>query len=178
MQFCGADRLCFSAIKPLSERNLKDASAKRNETSEANSLLAPENTSRLGDQSEYILKCSPYHDPVYRTKEMLSASFSHVQEPFQLYTGTNEQDLRNSLSTISTAFTDYSSLKFKECRAVSAVTGRSVHSSSTMSSDLMDKLSQALSPGDKTIVSTVPELDYIWQYEYLTFLVLLNNSLI
>ena len=44
----------------------------------------------------------------------------------------------------------------------------------TMSSDLMDKSSQAFSPGAKTMVSTLPELDYIWQYEYIPFLVLLN----
>jgi hypothetical protein len=56
-QFCSADRLCLSAIKPRSERNLKDASAKRNGTSEANSLVATENTFRLGDQSEHIHKC-------------------------------------------------------------------------------------------------------------------------
>ncbi|XP_047047495.1 uncharacterized protein LOC124652519 isoform X2 [Lolium rigidum] len=99
-QFCGADTLRLSAIKPPSERNLKDVPAKRNVTSEANSLVATENTSRLGDQ------------------------------------------------------------------AISAVGRRSVHSSSTMSSDLMDKLSQAFLPGDKTIVSTVPELDYIWQGDF------------
>ncbi|KAM0912614.1 hypothetical protein ACQ4PT_012689 [Festuca glaucescens] len=165
-QFCGADRLRLSAIKPPSERNLKDAPAKRNVTSEANSLVATENTSRL-DQSEHILKCGPYHDPVYRTKEMLSNSFSHVQESSQLYMRTDEQDLRNSLSTsISKASTDYNNLKFKECQAVLAMARRYVHSSSTMSSDLMDKLSQAFLPGDKTIVSTVPELDYIWQGDF------------
>ncbi|KAM0851073.1 hypothetical protein ACQ4PT_052660 [Festuca glaucescens] len=125
-QFCGADRLRLSAIKPPIERNLKDASAKRIVTSEANSL-----------------------------------------EPSQLYMRTDEQDLRNSLS-ISTnkASTVNNILKFKECQAVSAVARRSVHSSSNMSSDLMDKLSQAFLPGDKTIVSTVPELDYIWQGDF------------
>jgi hypothetical protein len=96
-----------------------------------------------------------------------------------MYMRTDEKNLRNSLSTsIGTTSTDNSSLKSKDCRAVSAVTGRSIHSSSTMSSDLMDKLSQSFSPGDKTIVSTVPELDYIWQYEYLTALVLLDYYLI
>jgi hypothetical protein len=178
-QFCGADTLRLSAIKPPSERNLKDVPAKRNVTSEANSLVGTENTSRLGDQSDHILKCGPYHNTVYRTKEMLSNSFSHAQESSQLYMRTDDQDLRNSLSSsISKASTGYNNLKFKECQAISAVGRRSVHSSSTMSSDLMDKLSQAFLPGDKTIVSTVPELDYIWQYEYLTFLVLLNYYLI
>ncbi|CAM0949997.1 unnamed protein product [Alopecurus aequalis] len=98
-QFCGADRLRLSAIEPSGERNLKDASAKRNGISEANRLVATENTSRL-DQSEHILKCGP------------------------------------------------------------------IHSSSTMPSDLMDTLSQSFKPGDKTIVSTIPELDYIWQGDF------------
>lgn len=165
--FCGADRLRSSSINPPSERSFKDASAKRNGTPEANSLVATENTFRLGDQSEHILKCGPYHDPIHRTKDMLSTSFSHVQEPSQLYLRTNQQDLRYSSSTsISTASTEYSSLKFKERRAVSPVTGRPVHGSSTMSSDLMDKLSQAFSPGDTKVVSTVPELDYIWQGDF------------
>uniref|UniRef100_A0A453LMI1 PHD-type domain-containing protein n=1 Tax=Aegilops tauschii subsp. strangulata TaxID=200361 RepID=A0A453LMI1_AEGTS len=61
-QFCGVDKLGLSAMKPLSERNLKDASAKRNKMSEATEKA----TSRLADQSDRILKCGPYHDPVYR----------------------------------------------------------------------------------------------------------------
>uniref|UniRef100_A0A453LMJ0 PHD-type domain-containing protein n=2 Tax=Aegilops tauschii subsp. strangulata TaxID=200361 RepID=A0A453LMJ0_AEGTS len=111
-QFCGVDKLGLSAMKPLSERNLKDASAKRNKMSEATEKA----TSRLADQSDRILKCGPYHDPVYRPKDMSS--------------------------------------------------GRSVPSSSTISSDPMDKSSRGFSPVDKTIVSTVPELDYIWQGDF------------
>lgn len=81
--------------------------------------------------------------------------------------------------TCSQQFTAVHSRGQKTCsQQFTAVGRRPVHSSSTMSSDLMDKLSQAFLPGDKTIVSTVPELDYIWQYEYLTFLVLLNYYLI
>uniref|UniRef100_A0A8I6YKZ5 PHD-type domain-containing protein n=1 Tax=Hordeum vulgare subsp. vulgare TaxID=112509 RepID=A0A8I6YKZ5_HORVV len=136
-QFCGVDKLGLSAMKPLSERNLKDASAKRNKMSEATEKV----TSRSAGQSDHILKCGPYHDP--------------------------DQDLRSSSSTsMRTASTDYSSLKFKDCRAVSAVTGRSVPSSSTISSDPIDKSSRGFSPVDKTIVSTVPELDYIWQGDF------------
>uniref|UniRef100_A0A8R7UIT2 AIPP2-like SPOC-like domain-containing protein n=2 Tax=Triticum urartu TaxID=4572 RepID=A0A8R7UIT2_TRIUA len=111
-QFCGVDKLGLSAMKPLSERNLKDASAKRNKTSEATEKA----TSRSADQSDRILKCGPYHDPVYRPKDTSS--------------------------------------------------GRSVPSSSTISSDPMDKSSRGFSPLDKTIVSTVPELDYIWQGDF------------
>ncbi|KAM3277651.1 hypothetical protein ACQJBY_045507 [Aegilops geniculata] len=111
-QFCGVDKLGLSAMKPLSERNLKDASAKRNKTSEATEKA----TSRSADQSDRILKCGPYHDPVYRPKDTSS--------------------------------------------------GRSVPSSSTISSDPMDKSSRGFSPVDKTIVSTVPELDYIWQGDF------------
>lgn len=111
-QFSGVDKLCLSAMKPLSERNLKDASAKRNKTSEATEKA----TSRSADQSDRILKCGPYHDPVYRPKDTSS--------------------------------------------------GRSVPSSSTISSDPMDKSSRGFSPVDKTIVSTVPELDYIWQGDF------------
>ena len=111
-QFCGVDKLGLSAMKPLSERNLKDASAKKNKTSEATEKA----TSRSADQSDRILKCGPYHDPVYRPKDTSS--------------------------------------------------GRSVPSSSTISSDPMDKSSRGFSPVDKTIVSTVPELDYIWQGDF------------
>ncbi|KAF7060635.1 hypothetical protein CFC21_067415 [Triticum aestivum] len=111
-QFCGVDKLGLSAMKPLSERNLKDASAKRNKTSEATEKA----TSRSADQSDRILKCGPYHDPVYRPKDTSS--------------------------------------------------GRSVPSSSTISSDPMDKSSRGFSPLDKAIVSTVPELDYIWQGDF------------
>ncbi|VAI35945.1 hypothetical protein VPH35_092137 [Triticum aestivum] len=111
-QFCGVDKLGLSAMKPLSERNLKDASAKKNKTSEATEKA----TSRSADQSDRILKCGPYHDTVYRPKDTSS--------------------------------------------------GRSVPSSSTISSDLMDKSSRCFSPVDNTIVSTVPELDYIWQGDF------------
>ncbi|KQJ86829.1 uncharacterized protein LOC100846635 [Brachypodium distachyon] len=127
-QFCAVDKLSLSGIKPSSECNMKDSSVKRNKTSEAgNDLVATEKaTSRLADQSEHILKCDAYHDPL--------------------------------------SSTDNSNLKFSQ--AVPAMTGRSVHSSSTMSSDSVDKSIQGFSPVDTTIVSTVPELDYIWQGDF------------
>ncbi|XP_051186861.1 ASI1-immunoprecipitated protein 2 isoform X2 [Lolium perenne] len=69
--------------------------------------------------------------------------------------------------TCSQQFTAVHSRGQKTCsQQFTAVGRRPVHSSSTMSSDLMDKLSQAFLPGDKTIVSTVPELDYIWQGDF------------
>jgi hypothetical protein len=98
-QFCAVDKLSLSAIKPLSEQNLNEASNKRNTTSETSNLVATEKTTcRSADQSEQILKCGAY------------------QSSMQNY-----------------------------------------HS---------DGSHQVFSSGDEQIASTVPELNYIWQYEY------------
>lgn len=93
-----------------------------------------------------------------------------------LCSGAQRSVFQNSEASHSDDLKDASAKRNGLSEAHSLV-GRSIHSRSTVSSDLMDKLSQGFSPGDKTIVSTAPELDYIWQYEYPTFLVLLNYLL-
>ncbi|TVU50462.1 hypothetical protein EJB05_01834 [Eragrostis curvula] len=63
-QFCAVDKLRLSAIKPLSERNLKEASAKRNLTPGSSTLVTTEQaTSRSADQSEQIVKFGDYQNP-------------------------------------------------------------------------------------------------------------------
>ncbi|BAF29701.1 Os12g0433200 [Oryza sativa Japonica Group] len=149
-QFCSVDKLSLSAVKPMSERNMKDSSAKRNKTFEATNVIAAEKAaSRPADQSEHIVKCGPSHNPMCRPKDLLSTSFGHVKKPSQLYGQTNEQDMRNTSS--NKASTDGSKLKPNECQTVSVKTGRLVDGSLTMPDALMDKS------------STVPELDFIWQ---------------
>lgn len=149
-QFCSVDKLSLSAVKPMSERNMKDSSAKRNKTFEATNMIAAEKAaSRPADQSEHIVKCGPSHNPMCRPKDLLSTSFGHVKKPSQLYGQTNEQDMRNTSS--NKASTDGSKLKPNECQTVSVKTGRLVDGSLTMPDALMDKS------------STVPELDFIWQ---------------
>jgi hypothetical protein len=99
-QFCAVDKLRLSAIKPLSERNLKEAASnKRNITSETGTLVATESTTcRSADKSEQILKCGAYQNSIPNHRK--------------------------------------------------------------------DESCQVFSAGDEQIASTLPELDYIWQYEY------------
>ncbi|RLN35258.1 uncharacterized protein C2845_PM03G30460 [Panicum miliaceum] len=165
-QFCAVDKLRVSAVKPLSERNLKDASAKRNRMSETSTSVAIEkDASRSGNQSEQILKCGTYQNPIYGPKDVLPASFSHVKKPSQLSARANEQDMKYILSTQgSTASVDYSKLKFKDDHpTLSAATGTSADNGRTMPSDRRDESAQAFSIGDEPKASTVPELDWIWQ---------------
>ncbi|CAN6173798.1 unnamed protein product [Urochloa humidicola] len=83
-QFCSVDKLRVSAVKPLSERNLKDASAKRNRTSETSTSAATEKVaSKPGNQPEQILNSS-YQNLIYGPKDVLPASFSHVKKPSPL----------------------------------------------------------------------------------------------
>ncbi|KAG2633908.1 hypothetical protein PVAP13_2NG253800 [Panicum virgatum] len=147
-QFCAVDKLRVSAVKPLSERNLKDASAKRNRMSETSTSAATEkDASRPGNQSEQILKCGTYQNPLYGPKDVLPASFSHVKKPSPL-----------------SASVDSSKLKFKdEHTTLSAATGISADNGRTMPSDRRDESAQAFSTGDEPMASTVPELDWIWQ---------------
>ncbi|CAN6217113.1 unnamed protein product [Urochloa humidicola] len=73
-----------SGVKPLSERNLKDVSAKRNRTSETSTSAATEKVaSKPGNQSEQILN-STYQNLIYGPKDVLPASFSHVKKPSPL----------------------------------------------------------------------------------------------
>lgn len=154
-QFCAIDKLRVSAVKPLSERNLKDASAKRNRTSETNTSAATEKAARSGNQSEQILKCGNYQNPVYGPKDVLPASFGHLKKPSPL------------AAPGSTASVDYSKLKFKDdYPTLSATTGTSADNGRTMPTDRRDESVQAFSTGDEPMASTVPELDWIWQYEY------------
>ncbi|KAF0887960.1 hypothetical protein E2562_006885 [Oryza meyeriana var. granulata] len=161
-QFCSVDKLSLSAVKPVSERNMKDSSAKRNKTSEAANMIAADKAAcRPADQSEHILKCGPYLNPTCRPKDLLSTSFGHVKIPSQLYGRINEQDMRNTSS--NRASTDCSKLKPNECQTVSVMTGRFVDDSFTVPDALMDKSNQVVLPGYGPKVSTVPELDFIWQ---------------
>lgn len=155
-QFCAVDKLRVSAVKPLSDRNLKDASAKRNRTSETNTSAATEKAaSRSGNQSEQILKCGTYQSPVYGPKDVLPASLGHLKKPSPLS------------APGSTASVDYSKLKFKDdYPTLSATTVTSADNGRTMPSDRRDESAQAFSTGDEPMASTVPELDWIWQYEY------------
>ncbi|KAJ1265341.1 hypothetical protein BS78_08G069300 [Paspalum vaginatum] len=80
-QFCAVDKLRLSATKPLSERNLKDVSVKRNKT-ETSTLAATEKTaSRSVNQSEQILKCGAYQNPICEPTDVLGASVGHVKQP-------------------------------------------------------------------------------------------------
>nr|TKW32342.1 hypothetical protein SEVIR_2G163600v2 [Setaria viridis] len=165
-QFCAVDKLRVSAVKPLSERNMKDASAKRNRTSETSTSEAAEKAaSRSGNQSEQIIKCGTYQNPTYGPKDVLPASFGHVKKPSPLSARSNEQDMRYILSNPgSTASVDYNKLKFKDDHpTLSATTGIPVDNSCTMPSDRRDESAQAFSAGDEPMASTVPELDWIWQ---------------
>ncbi|KAL5206314.1 hypothetical protein ABZP36_034523 [Zizania latifolia] len=161
-QFCSVDKLSLSAVKPIGEWNMKDSFAKRNKTSEATSGIATDKAaSRPVDQSEHIQKCGPYHNPTYNPKDVLSTSFGYAKKSSQLYGRTNEQDMRNTLS--SRVSTDCGKLKSKECQTVLVTAGRSVDGSFSRPGALMEKSSQVLLPGDEQIISTVPELDFIWQ---------------
>ncbi|XP_006663990.1 uncharacterized protein LOC102710931 isoform X2 [Oryza brachyantha] len=161
-QFCSVDKISLSAVKPVGERNMKDSSAKRNKTSEATNMISADKAAfRSVDQSENILKWGPCHNPTYRPKDPLSTSFGHVKKPSQLYGRTGEQDIRNTSN--SRGSTDCSKLKPNECQPVSVMAGRFVYDSFTMPDSLVDKSNQVLIPGYGSKVSTVPELDFIWQ---------------
>ncbi|KAG8048508.1 hypothetical protein GUJ93_ZPchr0009g1316 [Zizania palustris] len=161
-QFCSVDKLSLSEVKPIGEWNMKDSFAKRNKTSEATSGIATDKAaSRPVDQSEHMKKCGPYHNPTYNPKDVLSTSFGNAKKSSQLYGRTNEQDMRNNLS--SRVSTDCGKLKSKECQTVVVTAGRSVDGSFSSPGALMEKSSQVLLPGDEQIISTVPELDFIWQ---------------
>ncbi|XP_062203574.1 protein PARALOG OF AIPP2-like isoform X3 [Phragmites australis] len=165
-QFCAIDKLHLSAIKPLSEQNLKDASANRTKIPETSSLVTTEKAaSRSADQSEQSLKCGTYQNPICGPKDVLSTSFSHVKKPSQLFVRTNEQHMRYSLSKPSSvASIECNKLKFKDDHPTqSAMAGRSAGNGSAMPSDPRDESSQGFSTGDEPIASTVLELDYIWQ---------------
>ncbi|CAN6210284.1 unnamed protein product [Urochloa humidicola] len=74
-----------SSVKPLSERNLKDVSAKRNRTSETSTSAATQNVASIpGNQSEQILNCGTYQNLIYGPKDVLPASFGHVKKPSPL----------------------------------------------------------------------------------------------
>ncbi|KAF8663600.1 hypothetical protein HU200_055322 [Digitaria exilis] len=143
-QFCAVDKLRVSAVKPLSDRNLKDASAKRNRTSETNTSAATEKAaSRSGNQSEQILKCGTYQSPVYGPKDVLPASLGHLKKPSPLS------------APGSTASVDYSKLKFKDdYPTLSATTVTSADNGRTMPSDRRDESAQAFSTGDEPMAST------------------------
>uniref|UniRef100_A0A0D9XYX9 PHD-type domain-containing protein n=1 Tax=Leersia perrieri TaxID=77586 RepID=A0A0D9XYX9_9ORYZ len=161
-QFCSVDKLSLSAVKPISERTMKESSAKRNKTSEVTNMIAADTAaSRPANQSEHIVKCGPYRNPTYRPKDLLSTSFGHVKKPSQLYGQTNEQDMRNTSN--SRASTDCSNLKPKECQTMPDMAGRFIDDSSTMPDALMDKSNKVLLPGHGPTVATVPELNFIWQ---------------
>ncbi|CAL5090719.1 unnamed protein product [Urochloa decumbens] len=79
-QFCAVDKLRVSAVKPLSDRNLKDVSAKRNRTSETSTSAATERVASIpGNQSEQILNCGTYQNLIM-PKDVLPASFGHVKK--------------------------------------------------------------------------------------------------
>jgi hypothetical protein len=146
-QFCAVDKLRVSAVKPSSERNMKDASAKRIRTSETSNSEATEKVaSRSGP------------------KDVLPASFSHVRKT-PLSARANEQDMRYILSNPgSTGSVDYNKLKFKDDHAtLSGTTGIPVDNRYTMPIDRRDESAQAVSSGDAPMASIVPELDWIWQ---------------
>uniref|UniRef100_A0A0A9DJ57 Zinc finger PHD-type domain-containing protein n=1 Tax=Arundo donax TaxID=35708 RepID=A0A0A9DJ57_ARUDO len=164
-QFCAVDKVHLPATKPLSEL-LKEASAKRNRTSETSTLVATEKAaSRSTDQSEQILKCGIYQNPMYGPKDVLSASFSYVKKPTPLFVRTNEQDMKCSLSNPGRAASvDYSELKDKDDNPTrSAMIESSVSNGTAMPIDRRHESSQGFSNGDEPMASTVPELDYIWQ---------------
>jgi hypothetical protein len=54
----------------------------------------------------------------------------------------------------------------KRIRTSETSTSEAVDNSCNMPSDRRDESAQALSSGDEPMTSTVPELDWIWQYEY------------
>ncbi|KAL6844542.1 hypothetical protein ACP4OV_026215 [Aristida adscensionis] len=159
-EFCAVDKLRLSAIKPFSERNLKDASANRNRTSETSTLVATEKTdSRSADRAEEIPKYGLYQNPIYGPKDALSASLSHVKKPTPLSVRTDEQHMRSSMSTPgSTTPIDCSKPNFKDDHPTqSSMRGRSVDNGYTVPSDRRDKSSEGFS------TCHIPELHYIWQ---------------
>ena len=164
-QFCGVEKLRLSSVKPLSEQNLKDASAKRNKTSETSTLASSEKApSREENQLEHIIKCGTYQNPINGPKDALPAPFSHVKKP-SLSPRANVQDMGCILSIPGSV--DYSNLKFKDNHpSLSATAGISANNGCIMPNDHRDEPAQGFSAGDESMASTVPELDWIWQYEY------------
>ncbi|KAK3139732.1 hypothetical protein QOZ80_5AG0389010 [Eleusine coracana subsp. coracana] len=71
-QFCAIDKFSLSAIKPLSDRNLKEASNKWNSTSGTSTMVVTERlSSKSADQFVPILKCGAYQSamPNYHRDE-------------------------------------------------------------------------------------------------------------
>ncbi|CAL5065234.1 unnamed protein product [Urochloa decumbens] len=69
-----------SSVKPLSDRNLKDVSAKRNRTSETATSGTTERVASIpGNRSEQILNCGTYQNLIM-PKDVLPASFGHVKK--------------------------------------------------------------------------------------------------
>ena len=165
-QSCGFEKLRLSSVKPLSEQNLKDASAKRNKTSETSTLASSEKaSSREENQSEHIVKCGTYQNLINGPKDVLPAPFSHVKKP-SLSPRANVQDMGYILS-IPGSGVDYSKPKFKDNHpSLSATVGTSADNGCIMPNDHRDEPAQGFSAGDEPMTSTVPELDWIWQYEY------------
>ena len=94
-----------------------------------------------------------------------SSSNRNVNKP-SLSTQANEQDMRYILS-IPGSGVDCSKLKFKDTHpSLSATPGISSDNGCIMPNDHRDEPAQGVSAGDEPLFSTVPELDWIWQYEY------------
>ena len=94
-----------------------------------------------------------------------SSSSRNVKKP-SLSTQANEQDMRYILS-IPGSGVDCSKLKFKDTHpSLSATPGISSDNGCIMPNDHRDEPAQGVSAGDEPLFSTVPELDWIWQYEY------------
>lgn len=144
-QFCAVDKLRLSAIKPLSERNLKDTSVKRNKTSETSTLAVIEKTASISvNQSDEILKCGTYQNPIFGAKDVLPTSVSHVKKPSFLPGRANEQDMT-----------------FKDDHpTLSSTTGIFANKDHNM--PCRDESNEGFSTGEP-MTSTVPEPNWIWQ---------------
>lgn len=151
---CPVDRFSLFVTKPLSEQT-SGPTARSNSASEATSLAATESILKSAYQSDPTSKRSPYHNPLYKTINVLCTSISHA--------GRSEQDVENGMPTPSTtASVDCPELKYKEHQAASAMGRRFMGSISTTLNDPTDK-SAIFTPSDDRITPSVPELAYIWQ---------------
>lgn len=151
--FCEVEKLRLSSGKPLSERNLKDASAKRNKTSEVSTLASSEKTPSR--EPEHVVKCAINQNLINGPNDGIPAPFSHVKK--------HSLSPRANVS-IPGSGVDCSKPKFKNNDpSLSGTAGIFVHNGRIMPNDHRDEPAQGFSAGDEPTSSTVPELGWIWQ---------------
>ncbi|RWV92196.1 hypothetical protein GW17_00045452 [Ensete ventricosum] len=180
-QFCAVDKLRISAMKPSSERCLRDMDSRNVKSKDGAEVLGwkfgTKRTSRSSDQSEEVSLCSADSNFELTAKDFPSSSLNFRNLP-SLEGTSDVQNFSKATNAI------HAHQKVENHKKAMLIAGEGT--ALDIGDDLNPKkpIIQSL-PNEASIpmhplrASVIPELDYIWQYDifFLVHTSCLNSSL-